>query len=241
MKKELVNVLTVGNIHHVNDSQDKKLKGEKDKVQFSSTYTAPCYCPSSCPWKGHGCYGEKGNCNIHFQNVAKRLTGTPVSMLPSQVFSVGCGLYVRINVTGDMAIPGTDDLSSDFVETIIKAYPREHVKELYTYTHCALSERNLHIMRLAIARGFVINASCERHEQVKKAIQNGVPAVLVVKHMPESKVEKDRLTYVKCPNQVNPDCKCLHCKKCMRGDRREVVVFEYHGQAKAPDFLMETV
>lgn len=239
--KELVNVLTVGNIHHVNNSKDNKLKGEKDKVQFSSTYTAPCYCPIRCPWKGHGCYGEKNNCNIHFQNVAKRLTGTPVSMLPSQVFSVGCGQYVRINVTGDMAIPGTSDLSQEFVNTVIKAYPREYVIELYTYTHCTLNARNLQIMRDAIARGFVINASCERHAQVKKAVHNGVPAVLVVKYMPESKIEKDGLTYVKCPNQVNPDYKCLHCQKCMRGDRREVVVFEYHGQAKAPDFLMETV
>ena len=136
-------------------------------------------------------------------------------------------------MTGDMAIPGTDDLSQEFVNTIIKAYPREYVTELYTYTHCALNERNLHIMRVAIARGFIINASCERHEQVKKAIQNGVPAVLVVKHMPNSKVEKDGLTYVKCPNQVNPDCKCLHSKKNMLGDRREVVLFEYKGQPKA--------
>ena len=33
--KELVNVLTIGNIHHVKNSKDSKLKGEKDKVQFS--------------------------------------------------------------------------------------------------------------------------------------------------------------------------------------------------------------
>lgn len=239
--RELVNVLTIGNIHHVRNTKDSKLKGEKDKVQVSSTYTAPCYCPVRCPWKGHGCYGESGHCDIHFRNVAQRITGTPISLLPSQVFSVGCGQVVRINVTGDMAIPGTSDISHEFVETVISAYPRNFVKELYTYTHCELNPHNLKIMRDAITRGFVINASCERHEQVKKAIQNGVPAVLVVKYMTENVIEKEGIKYVKCPNQISQKNKCLHCKKCMQGTRREVIVFEYHGQGKAPDFLLETV
>jgi hypothetical protein len=239
--KELLDVLTVGNIHHVPNTEDSKLKNKGDKIQFSATWTAPCYCPTRCPWKGHGCYGEHGNCNMHFRNVAKRLTGTPINLLPSQVFSRGCGQYVRINVVGDMAIPGTSELSSAFVETIISAYPRTFIKELYTYTHCDLNSHNLKIMREAIARGFVINASCESHEQVKKAINNGVPAVLVVKYMTKNVIEKEGIKYVKCPNQINQKNKCLHCKKCMQGNRREVVVFTYHGKSKAPDFLKETV
>lgn len=239
--KDLTNVLTVGNIHHVKNTRDSKLKGDNDKVQVSSTYTAPCYCPIRCPWKNHGCYGEKGNCNIHFRNVAMRRTGTPINLLPNQVFSVGCGPIVRINVVGDMAIPGTSELSKEFVDTVISAYPRHFVQELYTYTHCELNSRNLKIMRDALAKGFVINASCERHAQVKTAIENGVPAVLVVKYMPKNFVEKDGVKYVKCPNQISQKNKCLRCKKCMQGDRREVIVFEYHGNATAPNFLMETV
>lgn len=241
--KELVNVLTIGNGNHVAETKDAKLKEEGDKsISFSGLYTSWAYCPGRCPWAKTGhCYGRNGNCYKHFRDVSEGKTGTPVSMLPAQVFAKGCGQYVRVNITGDMAIPGTDDLSQEFVDTIIRAYPREFVMELYTYTHCALSGRNLHIMRDAIARGFTINASCERPEQVKKAIANGVPAVLVVKHMPESKLEKDGVTYIKCPNQVKGTNKCAHCKLCMHGDRRECVVFEYHGKRKAPDFLMETV
>lgn len=240
IKMENLDVLTMGDIHHVPNTGNAKLKDKKlDKVQFSCTYTSKCYCPKRCPWKGNGCYGETGNCNIHSQAVAKRETGTPVSLLATQVFYRGCGQYVRINVTGDMAIPGTNILSREFVEAVIQAYPRNFVVRLYTYTHCSLNTSNMKVMKEALEKGFIINASCERVSQVKRAVKAGLPAVLVVKHMDKPMLEKDGIQYVKCPNQCD-GTKCLHCGLCMKA-RKQVVVFEYHGRKTAPSFLMETL
>lgn len=234
-KRMEIEALAMGNVSHVKNSGDRKTG------RISVTYASQCYCPTRCPMHKHGCYGEAGHCGCYGWKVNHGIVGTPASMLPEQVYKKGCKETVRLNVVGDMAIPGTSVLNREMVKMYRKAYPSEYVPTLYTYTHCEFTGDTVRTIKEALEEGFVINLSCEDMGDAMSASDLGVPAVLVVKHMDvPRKVIADR-TFVKCPNQASDGrVQCKDCKLCMKA-RKEIVVFEWHNSKPAPECVMETL
>lgn len=88
----------------------------------------------------------------------------------------------------------------------------------------------------------ITNASCEKLREVHKALDSGLPATIVVKKMTENTKVINGVKYIKCPNQVTKGkIQCRECKLCMKGNRKEVVVFEWHSRVKPPKVVMESL
>lgn len=226
-----------GGILYVPMSRDKKTGA------IGTTYSSYALCPAqNCPWHAK-CYGRHYPCALHANRVTAGKAGMPWEILSYQVKVKGVNPYmVRVNVTGDMCRPGTDDLWADLVQAHRDAF--KDTMYLYTYTHARLTSENLRIMRDMGEQGFTINASCETHAQVKKALKAGVPAVLAVVDQPQGTVVRDGVKYTTCPAAGKRGITCATCRMCVDFKRDAVVVLPYHGRGKKdvpPDFLMPYV
>lgn len=238
-KQETLEGLMSSNIHYVKASEDRKV----GKDQAGATYSSYLFCPrSNCPWASK-CYGRHYPCCLHANNVTRGKTGTPWQALDAQVRGRGLHPFmIRVNVTGDMCKPGTDDLWRPLVEKNYQVFKDTMI--LYTYTHAKLTKKNTDLMREMGEKGFTINASCETFKQVKTALKAGVPAVLTVKDQAPGMVVKDGIKYVTCPNASDKSKTCANCRLCTKFKREYVVVLPFHGanpKEVPPDFLMDHV
>lgn len=212
-------------IHFVGVSHDTKTG------IMSATYSSCNTCPQRCPLRrGGGCYAENGHCNIHFVGVSAGITGTSPDELKDAIDNTPHCNIVRHNVAGDIAKPGTSDIDEKLLDTLCKAYKG---LTAYTYTHCDHTERNFNLMKKAIDNGFVVNSSCETMEQVKKAMNAGVPAVIAVNTMNGKVATVDGVKVVKCPNSDDKTRTCNGCRLCMMKERKFAVAFPVHGTKKA--------
>lgn len=231
------NIGKILNINYVPVSGDAKTGG------IGATYSSYAFCPrTNCPWK-EKCYGRHFPCCLHAKRVTEGKTGLSWTNLDYHVRTRGLNPYmVRVNVTGDLCEPGTDDLWRPLLEKHLEALGQTML--LYTYTHARLVKKNLNLMAEMGKKGFTINASCETLAQVKKARKAGIPAVLAVKSQPQGTVERDGIKFTTCPNYANKGIKCATCRLCARFNRDCVVVLPFHGKNKkeeVPDFLMDRV
>lgn len=215
---------------------------------MSATYTSCNTCPNRCPFKHDPinkekdgpCYAKYGPCGMHNRAVSAGITGVAPEELKAKIKSGAHCSTVRHNVSGDIAIPGTDDIDENLVKTLCDAFKG---MEAYTYTHCEQNDKNLKIMKESTKNGLVINASCEKLEEVKKAMNEGVPAVIAVNSMKEKAATVDGVKIVRCPNWDNKEKTCSSCRLCMMKERKFAIAFPVHGpQAKKvqkSDLLMD--
>ena len=125
---------------------------------ISQTYSACNICPTSCPFKGHGCYGENFTTRHHWKQA-----NCNSKTLADAMESKGHTRIVRHNVAGDMCKPGTSELDSSLIRDLIKAWKAMKVTA-YTYTHADKTSRNFAIVKHAIKNGFIVSVSCESLE-----------------------------------------------------------------------------
>lgn len=212
--------------------------GNKKTGDISQTYSACNTCPMSCPFKGHGCYGENFTTRQHWKRAncnSKTLAGTMTEKGHTRI--------VRHNVAGDMCKPGTSELDPVLIHDLIKAWKSVGVTA-YTYTHADKVQGNFTHVRHAIRHGFVVNMSCETMEQVKACHDNDIPAVLAVyEWTTKDKVTRriNGITYRLCPASYDKNMTCRDCGKCWKKGRKEVIVFPAHGNGKKKTrgFLMD--
>ena len=205
------------------------------------TYTEEASCPTSCPFKGRGCYGEDYGTSFAWRRCSTH--GLNLSELMDHVAQLEPRTLLRHNVAGDMAIPGTDRLDSELVYQLTSIYHAAGVMA-YAYTHCRLGEEEAWQIKCARERNFVINASCETTQECDKAIDLGVPAVIAcvdAEHVPATTPKGRRI--VICPNQSHERVTCKSCKLCARGNRKVVVALLAHGirRKKAREAIAEKV
>lgn len=231
-------------IHFVPVSRDAKVG------IMSATYTSCNTCPNRCPFKHAAddkekdgpCYGKWGPCGLHFRAVSAGISGVAPEELKEKIQSGAHCSTVRHNVAGDIAVPGTDNIDENLVNVLCDAYKSAGV-QAYTYTHCEQNDKNLKIMKESTKNGLVINASCEKLEEVKKVMEAGVPAVIAVNTMKEKVATVDGVKIVRCPNWENKEKTCQNCRLCMMKERKFAIAFPVHGpQAKKvqkSDLLMD--
>lgn len=208
----------------------------KKTGDISQTYSEPKTCPVSCPFKGHGCYGENFTTRKHWvqSNCTSKTIGDAME-------SKGHTKVLRHNVAGDMCIYGTGELDGELIRDLSRAY--KGIKA-YTYTHADKTYMNFYLIHKAAEQGFVINMSCETLGQVIECRENHVPAVLAVyEWTAKDKVTRriNGITYRLCPASYDKNMTCRDCGKCWKKGRKEVVVFPAHGTGKKKtwDFLMD--
>ena len=205
---------------------------------ISQTYSEPKTCPKSCPFKGHGCYGENFTTRRHW--VQSDCTS---KTLANAMESKGHTKVIRHNVAGDMCKHGTDELDGELIRDLIKAWKSAGVTA-YTYTHADKVPMNFIKVKHAIKQGFIISMSCETLEQVEACHENNIPSVLAVyEWMEKGKVTRriNGITYRLCPACYDKNMTCRDCGKCWKKNRKEVIVFPAHGKGKKKtrDFLMD--
>ena len=91
--------------------------------------------------------------------------------------SKGHTKVLRHNVAGDMCKYGTNELDSELIRDLSRAY--KGIKA-YTYTHADKTSMNFQLIHKAADNEFIINMSCETLGQVAECYENHVPAVLAV-------------------------------------------------------------
>jgi len=185
-------------------------------------------CPSTCPFKGHGCYAEHGHLRGHWKRTA--LNGMQWDHFVAQIRALPRKQLWRHNDAGDLPhLRGTINRAA-----LRKLVAANKGRNGFTYTHHVLSPANVKTLQEANANGFTVNISCETVEQVDEARRLGLPAVLV---LPRDGVAKGTMTPDGHPIRVCPasigDMTCSRCGICARADRQTVIGFPAHGTARA--------
>lgn len=193
------------------------------------TYTSHNSCPVRCPFHKNGCYADNFGTNFQWKRADNGMTVTELKKWVEK--NTEKGALIRHNVGGDIAIPGTSNVSPLLLGRLLDAFTD---RKAYSYTHCEITEENAEFLRYSNSHGFVISFSCETVEEVDKARALGVPAVLTVTEFPTaSAVTPEGHFLVPCPAQTHEGMTCKKCRLCANPNRDSVVCFLAHGnQAK---------
>lgn len=210
------------------------------------SYSARLTCPNRCPLKGNGCYADSyhtsrqwDRCNDEsdkrYIRNSQDLTLDLMSAVAIHAKRGEKSILFRHNVAGDIALPNSDMIDNERLNTIVKSC-NEVSSNLnvnlmgYTYTHCSLTMQNFKKVKKAQAKGFTVNFSCETIEEVKKVKFADCNAVVTSVNPEETikALKAEGLKSVQCPAQTNDGMNCKKCKLCAR-DRDAVIIFAVHG------------
>lgn len=210
------------------------------------SYSARSTCPNRCPLKNNGCYADSyhtsrqwDRCNDEEdKRYIRNGHDLTLDLMSAVVIHAKKGeksILFRHNVAGDIAIPDSDTIDGERLNTIVescnKVSSNLNINLMgYTYTHCSLTMQNFKKVKKAQDKGFTVNFSCETIEEVKKVKFAGCNAVVtsVNPHETIKALKAEGLKSVQCPAQTNENMNCKKCKLCAR-DREAVVIFAVHG------------
>lgn len=183
-------------------------------------------CPSTCPFKGRGCYAESGPLNIVWDS---KCNDSARAFL-SQVKGIPAGQLWRHNQADDLP-HRNNHIDRGFVEALVKANRRSRG---FTYTHHLPDVGdNLQIIQNANSAGFTVNLSANNPDQAVQYAKLGVPVVTVV---PENKTKNFKhkgRQFIVCPaTKPNSKMTCAKCGLCAKRDRNCIVTFPAHGMRK---------
>lgn len=213
-------------------TQDRKVNGVSNLPNFFATYrpVGPT-CPQSCPFLQE-CYAIEGRVNLA-QNNASYRNDNLVDCIAAVRDKHGSGI-IRHLVSGDVFIDNAPDFN--YIGHMCEAHLKSPTVLGYGYTHGWESIPS-HVFKL-MTNNLVMNASCETHDQVVKALDSGWACVKVVPEDTPRIVRYPEYTQVVCPAQIKVNGKqvkdCASCKLCMMQDRKShgvplVVAFRTHG------------
>lgn len=194
-------------------------------------------CPTSCPWRGKGCYANGGPLRIHWRKVSLEDRGTGFSIFLEHIRSLPPGSLWRHNQAGDL--PGQQEII-DHRKLRSLALASSHVKG-FTYTHKPVLGRGRTAIRnrVAIERyntlGFTINLSGDSPEHADQLLKLGIAPVTTV--LPSdfegrSFVTPEGNKGIVCPAAVRDGITCSSCKLCANYRRTYIIGFPAHGAQK---------
>lgn len=182
-------------------------------------------CPSTCSFKGAGCYAESGPLAIHWNAVSSGARAVPWEDFVDEVSRFKAGQLWRHNQAGDLAGAG-DVIDALALRQLTKA---NKGKLGFTYTHYPMTAPNVKALRAANKGGFTVNVSTDSLADADKVAHLGLPLVTVVPRGWSGKTTPGGLPVTVCPAQRLDYMTCAVCKLCQKADRRAVVAFEAHG------------
>ena len=196
----------------------------------SATYASQRSCPSGCPLRDSGCYGEGGNVGFTTRRLNKS-EDNPIEIAKAEADGIDklTGLLdLRLHVVGDCPDEESVKIVSDAAMRFRK---RLRPTDVWTYHHAWKT------VARALWQGVSVLASCHSHEEVLEAMQRGYAPAMTVKKMPKKAYKKDGITYVPCREQVS-ETTCVECRLCFDDmnllAKKIVILFELHtGKNKA--------
>jgi len=192
------------------------------------TTTERSSCPTTCPFYDKGCYAKSGPLALHWRKVSDGERGTDWEGLCDFVQSLPDKQLWRHNQAGDLPhILG--DINPAMMAHLVVANTG---KRGFTYTHHVLNEHNKSIIKRSNRHGFTVNVSTESKADAVSAYNQGMPAVCVVSSDHADTAEHEGVKFVTCPAQTNDTMTCSECGLCSQANRKCVVMFKAHGNAK---------
>lgn len=182
-------------------------------------------CPSTCPLKGHGCYGAQGPLRWIWNKVDDGRLGGTWDGIIQKVAALPLKQLWRYGVVGDL--PGEDgEIDQAMLEQLVAA---NQGKKGFAYTHKPMTPANAQAVRKANKAGFTINLSANTLAEVDALAGLGVGPVVV--SMPKgagNMVTPGGRKVVICPAYAK-NTNCSLCQICAKAGRKAVIGFPAHG------------
>ncbi len=189
-------------------------------------------CAASCAYaNGNGCYAEGYPLKGRWDEVSDGRRGTGWPTFVGQVSELPLGVLWRHNQAGDL--PGNGDtIDAGMLADLVEA---NRGKRGFTYTHKPAEGANLVAIAEANANGFTINLSANTLAHADTLAATGLPVAVVLPadvHGNVSLATPEGRKVVVCPATYRDDVSCATCGLCQVRDRKVIVGFPAHGNAK---------
>ena len=189
-------------------------------------------CPTSCPFKGNGCYADSGPLKLHWNKVTEGDRGDDWPTFLDKIKDLPTGSKWRHNQAGDL--PGDMEKLDD--EKCIELAKANEGKRGFTYTHYDVLDNFQNAITVNIMNhlGFTVNVSANNLEHADKLCDLDiapVATVLPIEQTTNTVTPKGRKVVV-CPATYKDDVSCASCMLCEKWDRNVVVGFPAHGTSK---------
>ncbi len=231
----------------------KRLRPVPSGPFVSSTYASiSATCPSTCPFRANGCYVTEG----FYSTMSKFLDANAVSKTPLEVIQEeGWAIeqFARKRYRGESGIPQDggkngdkgrdlrlhvggdiqDPESAAVLGNAAAVWKRYGGGRVWTYTHAWRAVR-----RAVWGESVSVLASVESVPEIKKAMQAGYAAAIVLPALPGPKAwQRHGYTFIPCPAETSKksgkQISCVECRLCMDADklhaRKAVIAFGAHG------------
>ncbi len=214
--------------------------GKTGPIAVSSTSRRTC--PSSCPLAGdQGCYAEAGfHTRLHWDRPSRGQVGASAASFIQQVAALPAGILFRHCVAGDQWPDPADPLRIDQALLLQLAKATRHLRAAWSYMHFPMGPANQATLRLAAAKGLVVNASTESRSRAAALVRQGIPAVCVVPPDAPAVFLHEGVRFVACPaSRSGRKVQCISCSArfglplCAQAERGVVITFPAHGARAA--------
>lgn len=199
--------------------------------RIPTTMTEKASCPTTCPYRGNGCYAENFPLSLHWNKVTGN--GIDINELASNLGTVPKGQLWRHNVAGDLPLTHDGVIDTVALAPMLKINVKNNLKG-FTYTHHSKTLDNVFKIKAMASLGFTVNLSYDSIDQLNACSLEGVAKVVVV----PSEVKEKQWTseaghnIVVCPATYKDDTVCENCGLCAESKRQCVVAFPVHGTKK---------
>lgn len=194
-------------------------------------------CPSSCPLKSNGCYGEFRNLLNIWRKVSSGEKTISWNEFCNNIRRLPKGQLWRHNVVGDL--PGKNEQIN--LQELSQLVEANKGRKGFTFTHKSVDlfgQRliNARAIYAANKNGFTINLSANNLQQADKYVTFGIAPVAVV--LPADTQHKAFKTpkgnqVVICPAVTHKDkIQCSNCGLCAIPHRKAIIGFPAHGPRK---------
>jgi hypothetical protein len=153
------------------------------------------------------------------------------------------GILFRHCVAGDQWPDPADPLRIDQALLLQLAKATRHLRAAWSFTHFPMGPANQATLRLAAAKGLVVNASTESRSRAAALVRQGIPAVCVVPSDAPAVFRHEGVRFVACPasrqGRAGRKVQCISCggrfglPLCAQADRGFVITFPAHGARAA--------
>lgn len=197
-------------------------------------------CPSSCSFKGNGCYATSGFTKFQIDRIEKAaddwklsaddVIGCEADLLERTPALVGrkliAGRDLRLHISGDV----TTARQAEVLGAAAASWRRDGGGSVWTYTHAWRD-----VDRAAWGPAISVLASIESADEADAALRQGYAPAIVVDEFPGEKafrLDGSSLRWVPCPAETSKGATCVECRLCVDRDLVALgvgIAFAMHG------------
>lgn len=193
------------------------------------TMTSRSSCPTTCSYRGAGCYAENFPLVLHWSKLDG--AGKTIDAVCGDIRSLPKGSMLRINQAGDLA-HNNGQIDPTHLGKLMKATKRV---KAFGYTHHRPEiGNNADLLKAANDSGLTLNLSAESLSEADALADLAIAPVVVAvpRGTPKVTTTPAGRHVVMCP-AYHTEIDCASCGVCAVNHRRSIIAFEAHGSTRA--------